>query len=46
MHREILTISLAVLIGKVLAAQYPAPYGDSNSLNNQWPLPGFMTELK
>ena len=29
-----------------LAAQYPANYGAANSLNNQWSLPGFMTELK
>ena len=29
-----------------LAAQYPANYGAANSLNNQWSLPGFMTELR
>ena len=33
-------------IRAVLAAQYPANYGNANSLNNQWSLPGFMTELK
>ena len=30
----------------VLAAQYPAVYGNPASLQNQWSLPGFMTELK
>jgi cyclase len=29
-----------------LATQYPASYTNPNSLNNQWSLPGFMTELK
>ena len=29
-----------------LGTQYPAAYGDPNSLSNQWALPGFMTELK
>jgi glyoxylase-like metal-dependent hydrolase (beta-lactamase superfamily II) len=29
-----------------LAKLYPASYTDPNSLNNQWSLPGFMTELK
>lgn len=29
-----------------LAALYPAAYGNPASLNNQWSLPGFMTELK
>ena len=29
-----------------LAALYPAAYGNPSSLNNQWALPGFMTELK
>ncbi|MBI4623491.1 MAG: hypothetical protein HY736_09785 [Verrucomicrobia bacterium] len=29
-----------------LATQYPASYTSPNSLNNQWSLPGFMTELK
>jgi cyclase len=29
-----------------LAAQYPAVYGNPASLQNQWSLPGFMTELK
>jgi cyclase len=29
-----------------LATQYPANYTNPNSLNNQWSLPGFMTELK
>jgi hypothetical protein len=29
-----------------LAALYPAAYGNPASLNNQWALPGFMTELK
>jgi glyoxylase-like metal-dependent hydrolase (beta-lactamase superfamily II) len=29
-----------------LATQYPASYGNPNSLNNQWSLPGFMAELK
>ena len=33
-------------VGKALAAEYPAAYGDPASLNNQWSLPGFMTELK
>jgi cyclase len=35
-----------VEIRAVLAAQYPAAYGNPGSLNNQWSLPGFMTELK
>ncbi len=30
----------------VLAAQYPANYGNKNSLNTLWSLPGFMKELK
>jgi len=30
----------------LLAKQYPAQYGNSGSLNNQWSLPGFMKELK
>jgi len=29
-----------------LAGLYPASYGSPNSLNNQWSVPGFMTELK
>jgi glyoxylase-like metal-dependent hydrolase (beta-lactamase superfamily II) len=29
-----------------LAGQYPASYSNPRSLNNQWSLPGFMTELK
>jgi cyclase len=29
-----------------LATQYPGSYTNPNSLNNQWSLPGFMTELK
>lgn len=29
-----------------LALLYPAAYGNPTSLNNQWSLPGFMTELK
>ncbi|HEX2852859.1 MAG TPA: MBL fold metallo-hydrolase [Opitutaceae bacterium] len=29
-----------------LAALYPGAYGNPGSLNNQWSLPGFMTELK
>jgi glyoxylase-like metal-dependent hydrolase (beta-lactamase superfamily II) len=29
-----------------LASQYPASYRNPGSLNNQWSLPGFMTELK
>jgi cyclase len=29
-----------------LATQYPANYANPESLNNQWSLPGFMTELK
>ncbi len=29
-----------------LATLYPANYGNASSLNNQWSLPGFMTELK
>ena len=29
-----------------LATLYPASYTNPNSLNNQWSLPGFMTELK
>ena len=30
----------------VLAALYPVAYGSPASMNNQWSLPGFMTELK
>jgi cyclase len=33
-------------IRSFLAEQYPAAYGDVNSLWNQWSVPGFMTELK
>jgi len=29
-----------------LATKYPAAYANPGSLNNQWALPGFMTELK
>jgi len=29
-----------------LATQFPAAYSSPNSLNNQWSLPGFMTELQ
>jgi glyoxylase-like metal-dependent hydrolase (beta-lactamase superfamily II) len=29
-----------------LATQYPGSYSNPNSLNNQWSLPGFMSELK
>ena len=29
-----------------LATLYPASYANAGSLNNQWSLPGFMTELK
>lgn len=29
-----------------LATLYPSSYTNPNSLNNQWSLPGFMTELK
>ena len=29
-----------------LAKEYPAAYSNPGSLNNQWSLPGFMTELK
>jgi cyclase len=33
-------------VGAFLATQYPANYTNPDSLNNQWSLPGFMTELK